>query len=407
MQSFPMRTVLIALAILFCVAATGRAQKLTSVRLVEEFFERQTFNEGFEQGLAEWQFKYGTSQGITVEAWSSLPDDEPQPSAPPEKFLSDPDDGRRGQVVKISGINGIWQYAPVTGAARYQVACCNARKRIIPGRTADLGWAGFGVIYYDAAWQEIARIEQQIFEFKPDPFFDSPTGYSQYSVGTAIPDNAFHSILWLANDSADSELWADDLVLLNEFIGVPLQDRTKPQGSRLKQNPVETNLIANSHFKGIISFDNNDVNDPLDVPGRFLLSNSEFNWEGAGDLRRGLLVDQAAYWQVVDLKANQTYDLTIAYRNTGVAVAGVDFYDENWNFIGKESEPLDGIINVDINGFEAAQETRRFKVPAGAKYSTVFIWQAPGQPSQLQVVQTALRPVPPTARAKRALAGGR
>lgn len=69
----------------------------------------------------------------------------------------------------------------------------------------------------------------------------------------------------------------------------------------------------------------------------------------------------------MDLKPNQTYDLTIAYRNTGVAVAGVDFYDENWNFIGKESEPLDGIINVDIHGFEAAQDTRRFNVPAGAK----------------------------------------
>ena len=125
MRTLPLRTLLSAFTILLCVAATGRAQTLTTVKSVDEFFERQTFNEGFEQGLADWQFKNG-SQGITVEAWASLPDDEPLPPAPPEKFLSDPDDGRRGQVVKISGNNGIWQYAPVSARASPLKGTCHS-----------------------------------------------------------------------------------------------------------------------------------------------------------------------------------------------------------------------------------------------------------------------------------------
>ncbi len=374
-------------------AALGHAQQATSTPFLQDYYERQSFNEGFEQGLANWQVKNASSQGVTIENWESMPDDVLNPASLNRKFLTDPNDGRRGQVLKISGRNGIWQYAPVTNAARFQVACCNARKRLIPGQSGEMGWAGFGVIYFDAAWQEVARIEQQVFEFKLD-LFNVPDRFSQGTVGTSIPTNAVHAILWLANDGPNTELWADDLVLLNEFIGVPLEDRTKPHGSRLRQNPAETSLIVNNYFNGIISFDDNDVNDEFDEPGRSIFSNAEFHWQGSGDVRRGLMYQEAAYWQVVELKPNLTYDLTIAYNNTSVAVAGIDFYDENWKPIGKVSKPLEGIVNVEFNGYFAAQDKRRFTAPAGTRYATVFVWQAPGEFSELLIVQATLRPVP-------------
>lgn len=377
-----------------CFTTVCQAQVLTIIPFTEDFYERQTSNEGFANGLTDWQFKNGTSEGVTSESWESMPDDSSQ--GVNRKFLSEPDDGRLDRVVKISGNNGIWQVASVSDAARFQVACCNARKRLIPGAVGPMGWAGFGVIYYDAAWQEVARFEQQIFDFKLNAWQLGGQGLSQYSKGTTIPSNAFYAILWLANDGVNTELWADDFLLLNEYIGVPLQDRTAPFGSRLRQNPLETNLIANNYFNGIITFDDSDVSDPFDVPGRSILCNSDFHWDGAGDLRRGELFGESAYWQFLDLIPEATYELSVTYRNSAPAVVGMDFYDEQWNYLGKVSEPLDGGFNfVFESGFEAARDTRRFVVPAGAKYSSFFIWQAPGEFNQLVIAQTALRPVAP------------
>lgn len=366
-----------------------------------DYFERRTVNEDFESGLTSWN-RLGIAAGVSVQNWSALPDDPNAFYQSNSKFLTQPDDADApngfydGKVVKLSGRVGLWQYAAINGKATRQVACCNARKRLIPGANGTTGWAGFGVIYYDASWVEIDRQEQQIFDVKTNAI-EPDVGYSQYSFGLNIPSDAVYSILWISNDGNNTELWADDLILLNMFSGPPRQDLSQPVGSRFTQDPLSTSFLGNASFNGIISFDYVDFNSGFSVSDRFILANSSYFWDSAllsqsARIDRGIMRNASAQWQLIDLVPGETYELRVAYGDYGnQAVVGIDFYDSNWNQIDKVSEPLDANYSGFFpTGGTAFLDKQLFTVPTNAAHSSFFIWNAEG--GQISIYQAYITP---------------
>ena len=393
--------------VLFPAAAFGQVVP-GSFSVERTYFERQSLNETFDTGLTSWNVN-GRTGSVTVINWTSLPLDASRPNS---RFLSFADDSDRenlGKAIKMTGSTGLWQYVPVNGKSALQALHCNARKRLIPGRTGEMGWASFGIFYYDEGWNEVGFVEEQILDDWTDNgnFDGEPNVNSSATLGCRVPSNAKHSIIWIANDGTNTETYADDLILLNVFDGVPLYSPTAPARNQLSQDPAKLNLVANSGFRGIISF---DLANPLDQDsaGRALLSNRDFFWRNISlyDVepyifpRNGLLRGAtSSYWQAINVAPQQTYLIDAAYGIFGAfGAVGVDFYDANWNLIGTKSLTLDGASkSIETNSeIEYSYVSGSFTTPANVKYASAYIWRAGGE-GDIEIVRYSIVPLSATA----------
>lgn len=377
------------------------------------YYERQSLNESFDGGLTSWNVN-GRAGSVSVINWTSLPLDTSRPSFDP-RFLSLADDSNPenlGKAIKMSGPTGLWQYVPVNGKSAVQALHCNARKRLIPGRPGgpgDTGWASFGVFYYDAGWNEVGFVEEQILEDMTEyGNYDGGTNvFSSATLGCRVPASAKHSIIWIANDGTNTETYADDLILLNVFEGVPTYNPSAAPRNQLSQDPAKSNLVANSNFSGILQF---DLADPVNQQsaGRFLLANRDFSWKRLSlyDVepftipQAGLLTGAtSSYWQEIAIAPQQTYLINAAYGIFGAYGAiGVDLYDADWKLIGTKNLTLDGARkSTDINSeIEYSYVTGTFTTPANAKYASAYIWRAGGE-GDINVVLFSITPLSATA----------
>ncbi len=399
-----------ALFISLTLLAPAFSQTVPSTFSLERsFFERQSQNEAFDSGLTLWNVN-GRTGSVSVIDWTSLPSDSTQPASN-SRFLSQADDSSAnnlGKAIKMSGATGLWQYVPVNGKSARQALHCNARKRLIPGRSGATGWASFGVFYYDAGWNEVGFFEDEILEEKSEVgYFDGLNFYSQSTLGCRVPASAKHAIIWIANDGANTETYADDLILLNLFDGVPIYNPSAPARNQLSQDSAKTNLVANSSFSGILPF---DLTNPVDQDdtGRFVLSNRDFYWKRASLFDVGTLTSPrngflrgatSSYWQEITVVPQQTYLINAAYGIIGTfGAVGVDLYDANWNRIGTESLTLDGAAkSIEINsGIEYSYVSGAFTTPTNVKYASAYIWRAGGE-GDIKIVHFSIAPVIATA----------
>ena len=395
-----------ALTCSFAFASTSLLAQTTLPTFSVEFnyFERQSVNETFNAGLASWNVN-GRAGSITVIDWANLPNN-PTQAAGGSKFLSVPFDSTPqtlGKAIKMTGATGLWQYVPINGKSTRQALHCNARKRKIPNSPGTIGWASYGVFYYDAGWNEIGFFEEEILgDLTEYGNLDGSNFYSQSTLGCRVPPNAKHSIIWIANDGSNTETYADDLILLNVFDGAPLVDRTAPARNQLSQNPAKLNLVANSSFDGILF----DLTNPVDrdTAQRDVLPNRDFFWNSASlfDMtpatfpRDGILRGAtSSYWQDITVLPQQTYSITAAYGLFGTfGAVGVDMYDANWKKIATKSLTLNGASQaIEVNSeivFDYVTGT--FTTPANVKYASAYIWRAGGE-GDIEIVLFSIKPI--------------
>ena len=69
-------------------------------------------------------------------------------------------------MLRLQGASHAYQIVPLTGASRFHLLNCVAYKQTVTG-DAEPGWAGMGIIYFDALWAVIDRFERQIFVEAP------------------------------------------------------------------------------------------------------------------------------------------------------------------------------------------------------------------------------------------------
>lgn len=340
----------------------------------DDYFERRTFNESFENGLANWT---SVRDGVvSIVPWSTVPAE----SGFNQFFLTTPDDASSSlladqNVLKLSGDVGLWQYSPINNKSDVQVLACSARKRLIPGQAGEMGWAGFGVTYYDASWNQVGFYQREILASKRKISFVG--GFSSYSsVGVKVPPTAVHSIVWISNDGENTETWAEDLVLLNVFQDeLPSVDPSAPIGDQLTQ-AARDNITFNSQFTALATFDRSDPNDPGSTQRSILLRNDNLWEESPSDIQpmEGTLtgIGDSSYWQEITVQSSQSYRLDIAYFKTDItsdkpaSSAGVDFFDESWNLVGKEAVAL-GVGNSE-------QRSLDFTVPPTTRFAYVWVW---------------------------------
>jgi hypothetical protein len=363
------------------------AQEPLPTVTVRNFHERRTLNESFDRGLASWNVD--RTANATILNWNQLPV-EPPPFKPADdrrntRFLTEPADSVNplgshvGKVLRMRGINSLWQYVPINGKSRAHVVAVNARKRLIPGQTGAMGWVGFGVTYFDANWNEVDDHYREILNTKQTYLPGSVTGTNTFScIGTQIPINASHAILWLNSTAANTEVFIDDFILLNCFFGEPLQNLAKPMGERLTQDPLETCVVGNSNFVNSIEFDVNDVTNPM--PKRSIQTFNEPFWDQESTPLRvhnnGVIWYRGLYSQKVQVYPG-TYELRATHTrnepNGPPAYTGIDFFDVNWNYLGHSDAVLDGTTPV-FGSSNFKESVRRFTVPVGAVHSYVHIW---------------------------------
>ena len=373
-------SILLLVLALFCSQAIAQ-------QFVGDFYERRTQNEAFDFGLDDWQH----DGQIDVIPWEQMPIDPDVASfeftVPQNRqYLTEADDFfdavDLGHVVKLTGSSSIWQYSPVNGKTDTQRIVCNARKRRIDGQAGPLGWTGFGVTYYDEDWNQIQTFEQQIFDVKLANF-NFPNGYSQTGLGIQVPEAARHSVLWLANDGDNTELYADDFVLLNMFRGLPLVDESQPVGEQFTQDPANDNLVINSSLLAIIAFDDVLPLEQENRPGRFVICTDDSFWQKFGVVQdpiwgrfnfgtAAFSTGIGSYWQNIRLEPETEYELILRYNGEGQISFGVDQYDQGWQFLSNVNRATP-FFNSRFNN----EDRFVFRTVEGARNGSVWVWFGP------------------------------
>lgn len=280
-----------------------------------------------------------------------------------------------------------------------------------------MGWAGFGVVYYDAQWREVGSFSEEITGSKefasPEDFYPS----TQRSLTVKVPTGAVHSYFWISNDGSNTETYASDAVLTNVFVGVPIIDNTKTVGNRFTQNVNEKNVVVSGAFQRGVKLDYSSIDQygyPVNVgrrldngyptfwdysvhpPTGFILSPTFDIYARIDEFSRpAMLFGDAAMWQSLQLTPGRTYDMSISYWGFGnIAVAAVEFYDANGNHIGNASETLDNevpvIYDIPDVGTPYFEDRLTFTFPANARFALANIWTG-GQSARIELGEFIVR----------------
>ena len=337
------------------------------------------------QALMEQQTSNNTINGL--DSWNVSAGTAPEQVSVNNGYLS------------IGGIGGAGQFFGVNGRSRYQIAKCIAVKAS--------SWAGFGVTYYDAAFNEVGV---QSKEITADLRFGGNA--SLYSIGLVPPPNAVFAYLWIWNNDPTGYVIAQDFKALNYFpYGDADFNDSNPLGNRYTQTfPADRNLIINGSFetnqRAINFADPYEGDEFWNVIGS---DDSVFYQRSDGlggptGLRIGSVTETNVIYQTVpDVQAGQPYTLEVSFlrefatssectpagcnlpSDVAGAVAGVDFFDSNWNKLGDQSVTLRQFENFDAVNFTPPSETA---------HTVVWVWVEQNQEPGEQTIISSLSITP-------------
>lgn len=167
-------------------------------------------NSDFENGIGGWQSVTSNAKVVTRN-WT------PDPT-------SDFSLKRLGQkAVSLNGDGYFSQWLAIAPGTKYHVAQIKAARRPYVAFTDPLaeGWAGFGITYYDAHWNEIDDVYEEIYGVNQADPAKSYSGLVAYSVGGIVPPNAVFATLWCTNHSLKSEIIIDDFGMFSLTFNPP------------------------------------------------------------------------------------------------------------------------------------------------------------------------------------------
>ncbi len=246
-----------------------------------------------------------------------------------------------GKRLELQGRSFVWQHVVLPAGNPYQVLNCQAYKEAAGGATAA-GWAGIGIIYYDANWGVIQRFERQIAEYPP-----GKPGFLSLSLGVRVPGNAVHAIIWAANDDANTRTYIDDLTL-HDYLKAGFNAGIGPS--------------LGSTFPGLQQL----------TTGGFLFASGLQFWElqgcvDTGTGRLGCVGIPSSAAQIVDVVPNVNYIVDCnAFRSFDFPPAnfGIDYFDANWKRLRSDFRSLGEPVTFSSTA------------PAGAAHGVAWIWVA-------------------------------
>ena len=257
-------------------------------------------NEGFEEGLNSW---------ITTNEFATVVRTSQGPEFPTGEFQ-----------LKLEGVAAAWQYLPVSPQADLQLLVCEALKKNRAG-DAQAGWSGIGINYFTADWAFITGFERQISDKNKYTLPNEPgLELIPANLGVRAPAGAVHSIMWISNNDAASDVIADKLQLLDYQ---PAANDFSAFGVKLDTLPS----VLNEKYRltGLEFWDIFGFVDP---------ASGGIGWTGSS----------CAISQEIRLDVAQIYEISIAVgtprpESAPTATFGLDFYDENW-------QRIDGVFDV-------------------------------------------------------------
>lgn len=269
----------------------------------------------------------------------------------------------------VNGVGGAGQYFAVNQQSKYQIAT------LIGSKAGSGAWAGFGVTYYDASWNEISV---QFKEIKADLGLDAtPT---RYAIGLVPPSNAVWAYMWVWNNNRNGFVHAGDFRCMNYFPeGNFSYDPSAPAGSTYTQTFPETrNRIVNGNFETRDRFEADEYWNVVGSDGSVYYDEYiSYTLGGYSYFRMGSETEVNMIYQYVsDLQPGQAYTFNIKGGRAGgdvegspYVVAGVDFYDANWNKLGDESKAM-------TKGYSSTDFVN-FTPPNGTVNTVAWVWAQP------------------------------
>lgn len=294
-----------------------------------QIFAPLSNNSAFDSGLSEW---FGEN-AVTTSSFA-------------QSFQGYDTNGSviyGGPMLQLPDVSHAYQIVTLRNISEYHLLNCVAYKQAL-AQPATPGWAGIGIVYYDAAWGVIDSFEKQI----ATGFTSGPAPFRPCSLGVRVPVGAAYAIIWAANDDPNSQAFFDDLKLYD-----------------YKQASYNVGLGPYLGSTSPIDF--------LDTTGqRLTLSGLQFWWmDGFVDYGTGLIGDVGRpSWiaQEVNVSAGQTVNVSLFNSNDNLSFTlpnfGVDYYDQNWNRIAGEYRTA--IFYGDTN-FEST-------APAGTAHAVAWVW---------------------------------
>lgn len=271
--------------------------------------------------------------------------------------------------LSVGGIGGGGQFFTMNGKSLYQIVRCTALK--------SSSWAGFGVTYYDASFNEIGSQQKVITA-------DIRNGDQEtlYAIGLVPPSNAVYGYMWVWNNDSNGYVQVDNFRLENYFPDEHADfDGSQAPGDQYTQTfPDRRNLMVNGSFE-TFEFETDEFWNVVDVNNSVRRERLQIGIAGVSSLRVGS-ANQAdfLYQTIPGVQAGQPYTFEVAYGrlrdDAPAAFAGVDFFDANGNKIGDTVIQLDSTF---IFGRFASpvREFRNVTAPNGTAYAIGWAWTAP------------------------------
>lgn len=311
------------------VALTLCGLRLTS--LPAQIYTPLSSNGQFSNGLTSWN---------TSAVGASVTDQGPQSNSGLDQFGNMVFGGNK---LQLDGASFVWQIVDVSAGTKYHQLNCQAYKKSLDGSTA--GWAGYGVIYYDALWAVIDSFEKQIYTAGSTP----ETPFSPSSLGVRVPADAAHAIIWASNDAQNTQSSFDALILF-DYAKASYNGGAGPYLGSTQPNFFVDTMGDLNKQSGLQFW---SLEGCIDVGTGFI-----------GDVGRACSIAQE-----VDVKVGKPYLATwysdvVRSGDLPVANFGVDFFDAQWNRIDGSYRSL-----VDSNTTEY-----EFSPPAGTVHAITWVW---------------------------------
>lgn len=257
------------------------------------------------------------------------------------------DPGTDNGRLQLRGGTSVWQHVPTTGLSEFQLLNCEGYKVATGG---PAGWAGIGVIYYDAQWGFIDSFEKQLNESGGVDQLGN-TKLNPCSLGLRVPPNAAHAIIWAANDSANTTTYIDNLFLFDYFKSYHLYPGPNLNGT---YPSTVTDLYGQNHQLSGLHF---------------------WNLAGSIDTGTGVIGTVGApssIAQELTLTPGRSYTIRVYSDSTRAPDAplvnfGVDYFDASWRRIGGQ---LTTVSTIDFSNVDTLQAD----VPADAVHSVQWVW---------------------------------
>ncbi len=322
---------------------------------------RLTLNGDFDAGLSAWNDATVPVE-VRQRGW------RPSFTIPFETYL-----GTNYAVAQGSTDGYVGQIHELPSDSKYQVLNAHAFKIASDGQD-DGGYACLAVSYYDEFWNEIDQVTLDIEGNNNGSVRGAGDGMNFYSYGIVPPNHAKYFFMFVYTTTG-TDVWFDRFILFDYANANSLG------------GPVRESIVVNGEFRirnlglnGVQSYNNEFWNSSYSPARDMTFYRGTF---GAPDQ------DEWSY-QFVPIDAKKSYVFEVQGDGTKSASAsvGVDFYDSQWNYIGKNS------VNFARKG--RIEDYRLLNAPAGTAFASVYCYcaqVAPGLEDDMRVSSVELRPI--------------